>query len=146
MEGQSLLGYLEGNPPEKWRSYVVSEYDYAMRTAREQLNMPVNDCRLVMIRDERWKYIYVQNLPPMLFDMETDPNEYKDLGRHPDYAGQRAKLHEAMTQWALQFHNRITITKENIAKRAGSDLAANIFIGFKDEDDLERAKRQEGLI
>lgn len=73
LEGRSLLGYLEGNPPASWRNYIVSEYDYAMRRARTELNMPVGDCRLVMVMDERWKYIYAQNLPPMLFDLEQDP-------------------------------------------------------------------------
>lgn len=146
LEGRSLLGVLEDKPPENWRSYAVSEYDYAMRTARHQLDMPVKDCRLVMIRDARWKYVYVQNLPPMLFDLDNDPDEYNDLGRHPEFADQRARLHEAMTQWSLQFHSRITITDEEIAKRAGTDLANNILIGIKDEDDLERVRQEEGLV
>jgi choline-sulfatase len=39
-----------------------------------------------MIRHGRFKYIHYTGLPPMLFDLERDPQERQDLGRDPEYA------------------------------------------------------------
>jgi arylsulfatase A-like enzyme len=145
LEGRSLLGIIEGTPPSNWRCYVVSEYDYAMRRARIELNMPVADCRLVMVMSERWKYVYAQNLPPMLYDLQNDPDEFEDLGRHPDFADTRAQMHEVLTQWSLRFHTRITATDQDIEDAAGHDLADNILMGYWDEQEVETAKREAGL-
>ena len=60
MEGRSLMGFLEGRPPEQWRRHIISEYDYSMRGPRTRLNMPVADCGLVMVFDGRWKYVYAK--------------------------------------------------------------------------------------
>ena len=51
-----------------------------------------------------------------------------------------------MTRWALQIHNRITITDDEIAAMADRDLRNNIPIGYWDEAELEQAKRDQGLL
>ena len=140
LEGRSLLGLIEGESKELGRPFIISEYDYSMRGPRERLNMPVSDCRLVMVFDGRWKYVYAKSLPPMLFDLENDPDEFVDLGRDPAYQEERDRLFAMMTQWSLRIHNRITITDDEIAAIADRDLENNIPIGFWDEEELNQAK------
>ena len=63
-----------------------------MRRARRILDHPVGDCRMVMVFDGRWKYLYVEGFRPMLFDLETDPEEFFDLGGDPKYEAERSRL------------------------------------------------------
>ncbi|MEQ9640298.1 MAG: sulfatase-like hydrolase/transferase [Alphaproteobacteria bacterium] len=145
-EGRSLMPFLRGERPGSWRKYLISEYDYSMRKPRTDLDIPVRECGLVMVADKRWKYVYANSLPPMLFDLENDPNEYNDLGRDPEHEDVRRKLYDVMTRWALQVHNRIAITDDRIAEIADRDLENNIPIGYWDEQELEAARREKGLI
>ena len=140
LEGLSLLpGIRRTGAPER-RDYVVSEYDYAMRRARTDLNVPISAARLTMIFDGRWKYIHAEGFRPMLFDLETDPNELADRGEDPDFAAERARLHETLFAWIRQRRNRITISDEEIAERAGREIRVDIRIGYWDEDEVAEAR------
>ena len=48
-----------------------------------------------MIRSGKWKlwkHDDADNLPPVLFDLDVDPDELNGLDRHPDYAAVRDEL------------------------------------------------------
>ena len=38
-----------------------------------------------MVRTDGWKYVEWLCAPPQLFDLDADPEEYRDLGRDPGY-------------------------------------------------------------
>lgn len=138
LEGRSLSPLLHGKgPPEKWRDYVISEYDYATRRARVELGIDQSEARLIMIRDKRWKYVHCENFRPMLFDLERDPHELTDLGADPAYEQQRARLYDAIFTWARQHHNRITVSAERVNTMAGRE-PPGILIGYWDEKDYEQ--------
>ena len=40
-----------------------------------------------MIRKGRFKYVYYAGMPPQLFDLDSDPQEARDLAREPGYQG-----------------------------------------------------------
>ena len=40
-----------------------------------------------MIRKGPYKYVYYVGMPPQLFDLETDPQETRDLAREDGYRG-----------------------------------------------------------
>jgi len=142
MEGRSLMGFVEGTPPETWRTHAFSEYDYAMRGPRGRLDMPVCDCNATMVTDGRFKYVHVRNLPDMLFDLQSDPGELVDLGRDPAYVAERRHMRDALLDWALRQHNRTTRTDQEIAREAELDgPAKNIFIGFRNEEEMDAALR-----
>ncbi len=146
IEGRSLLPWLHGAPPERWREYVFSEYDYSMQDARLTLGQKIEDCRLFMVFDGRWKYIHATGFRPMLFDLATDPSEFHDLGADPAHAEERARLHDALFRWSLRDHNRITMPDAKIARYAGGAQAAGgILIGFRDEADLATEQARLGL-
>ncbi len=145
MEGRSLLPLLRGERP-AWRGHVFSEYDYAMQDAREILGRGVDECRLFMVFDGRWKYVHAVGFRPMLYDLEADPQEFHDLGADPRFAGERARLKDALFDWALRDHNRITMPDARIAGYSrASQLKAGILIGYWDEDEVAQARREAGL-
>jgi arylsulfatase A-like enzyme len=92
LEGRSLLPFLRGQQPGRWRRYAISEYDYAMLPVAAKLGIEPRDARLFMVADRRWKLIHAPGFRPMLYDLESDPNEYRDLGADPACEGERRRL------------------------------------------------------
>lgn len=134
LEGRSLLPLIHGKDI-AWREVAFSEYDYSWRYARTQLDVPVRDARLVMAFDGRWKYVLCEGFDPMLFDLETDPQELTDLGTDPACADVRARLHEEIFKWSRQHHTRTTLSDADIASRNGREHIKGIYIGFWDAND-----------
>ena len=139
LEGRSLLPLLHGQDPGGWRTAAISEYDYSLDRARLALGTPVPDSRLYMVADGRWKLVFAEGFRPMLFDLETDPREVRDLGADPAFADQRRRLTEELFAWTRRARSRITRTDEAIA--AGDEagraydrtFAQGIVIGYWDE-------------
>ena len=140
LEGRSLTPLLHGENPE-WRSFAVSEYDYSTRDARQDVGVDQADARLTMIFDGRWKYTYVEKMRPMLFDLENDPDELRDLGADPDYADEVERLQGLHFEWTRRHHNRITRTAEAVNKMAANKEPPGILIGFRDKEELEKEGR-----
>jgi arylsulfatase A-like enzyme len=146
VEGRSLLPLLRGEKPADWRQVAFSEYDYSMLEARLTLNQPIRDCRLYMAFDGRWKYIHATGFRPLLFDIASDPGELRDLGADPDFAAERAGLKDALLDWALRDHNRITTPDARIAGYAtGRQLRTGIVIGYWDEAELAAERQRLGI-
>jgi arylsulfatase A-like enzyme len=147
IEGRSLLPLLHGKAPADWRRVAFSEYDYSMLEARLILNQPIRDCRLYLAFDGRWKYIHATGYRPLLFDLERDPRELVDLGDVPRFAEERARLRDALLDWALRDHNRITTTDSRIEGYAkGQQLRSGIVIGYWDEEELAAERRRLGIV
>ena len=69
LPGASLLDIARGAVPERT---ILSEYHAAGAVTASY-----------MIRHGRYKYIHYVGLPPMLFDLEADPRERRDLASEP---------------------------------------------------------------
>jgi len=136
LEGRSLEPLLHGVET-VWRGYCISEYDYATRDARIALEIDQNDARLVMVFDGRWKYIHVENMRPILFDLQTDPAEVNDLGNTPGYEEQLARLKAIHFEWSRQHHNRTTLSAGTIDKMAKDREPPGILIAYANKQELE---------
>ena len=139
LEGRNLDPLLHApGAPGEWRRYAISEYDYATREARLLIGNAQEDARLIMIRDARWKYVHAEGFRPMLFDLESDPDELEDLGASPQsqHAEVRARLHEAIFAWARRHHSRIVLDPGTIENMTGKE-PPGILIGFWDEAEFE---------
>ena len=136
-EGRSLAPLLHGQPVE-WRQYVFSEYDYSTRDARRDVGVDQLDARLVMVFDGRWKYIHVEGYRPMLFDLQSDPNELTDLGDDPEHEGQVRRLKDVHFHWARKHHARITLSPATIEAMTDEREPPGIMIGYWNTEELER--------
>jgi arylsulfatase A-like enzyme len=136
LEGRSLMPLLHGQKPGKWREVVVSEYDYAIQTPGVVLKVAPRDSRLFMLADKRWKYIHCIGFRPMLFDLENDPNELRDLGAEEAYADVRRRFKEALHDWALRSAQRTTRSEQQIIAMRGKAERRGVLIGVWDESDV----------
>lgn len=140
MEGRSLTPLLH-NQKTPWRNYCVSEYDYSTRDARRAVDVDQNDARLVMIFDGRWKYVHVEHMRPLLFDLQTDPHEVVDLGSDATYADQLLRLKDLHFEWSRKHHNRITRSSEVVEAMTDNKEPPGIIIGFANKEELEQEGR-----
>ncbi len=81
LPGRSLRPLIE-NPEDAGADRIVRS-DYACEGTRVPLRM---------VRQGRWKACFGHALPPVLFDLQRDPNEWHDLGQEPAQAGRIAEL------------------------------------------------------
>jgi arylsulfatase A-like enzyme len=141
LEGRSLEPLLHGIKCD-WRSFCVSEYDYSTRDARRAVGVDQMDARLVMIFDGRWKLTHVENMRPMLFDLDIDPNELNDLGNNPDFKGQISRLRELHFEWARRHHNRITRPAAIVEKMTDAKEPPGVMIGYWNQKELKPSGRR----
>ncbi len=71
LPGVSLLDVARGAAPQRT---ILSEYHAAGAVTGSY-----------MIRHAQYKYVHYVGLPPMLFDLRSDPQERNDLGRNPAF-------------------------------------------------------------
>lgn len=92
-DGDSLLPWLD-NPGHEWKDFAVSEY-YSHNMASG----------FVMYREGSYKYVY--HTPPVgyeypaereLYDLESDPQEFRNLANVPEHRGRVERMHAEMVR------------------------------------------------
>ena len=117
-DGSSLVQFLfEGGPqqqwtaPEGWRRAAHWEFDYSERNA--PAGVYASQCSLCVLRGERWKYVQWadESMPSLLFDMQRDPGEMRDLGGSSvfEHVEARAQCAAQMLRWRMR-HAEHTLT------------------------------------
>lgn len=140
LEGRSLGPILRGETPE-WRAFCVSEYDYAARPPRRANHIDQADARLVMIFDGRWKYVHVEQMRPLLYDLHADPNELKDLGGDPAFGDQIARLQAMHFDWSRRHHNRLTRDAAAVEAATTRGAPPGVLIGYANKEEVDRDGR-----
>ena len=136
LDGRSLMPKIRGEDVE-WRSYAISEYDYSCQVFRPETGRTPLDCRTYMVATESWKYVHAPGYPPVLFDLENDPDELVDLGRSPEHEGIRQKMAGHLADWALQYRQRETWSEERNVRMTGIEEQLGVLIGYWNEDDAK---------
>jgi len=133
VEGRDLTPILHGTDGFS-RKFVISEHDYHWSEMAKTLDQPQEDAHTTMIFDGRWKYIRCEGFRPVLFDLETDPNEVNDIGASEagEHVEVRARMEAALLHWATQHHTRVTATPTVLANQKKA-AEAGILIGYWDE-------------
>ncbi len=137
LEGQSLLPMLRGGAA-PCRDFVICEYDFSATPLADRLDIHPKDARIIMVATKRWKMLHFESgHRPMLFDLETDPDELTDLGASNAHAEIIDGLYEKLRDWATRPAARTTISNGTlIEKRAGATIRKGVMIGIVGEDDL----------
>jgi hypothetical protein len=115
---------------------VFSEYDYNMQNAALATGLPPRDCRIFMVADRRWKLIQPVGFRPMLFDLESDPDEFCDLGCDPRLQNQRDRLGNALAAWGLRLSQRTTRSEQEMIGMRGRPERRGVLIGLWDEQEV----------
>jgi len=63
---------------------------------------------------------------PMLFDLDTDPDELNDLARGPGYEDQITRLRRMLAQWGLRLSQRVTKSDADIAAMRGRSMRRGV--------------------
>jgi choline-sulfatase len=103
LPGSSLIDIAQGMLPQRT---ILSEYHAAGAITASY-----------MIRHGNYKYIHYVGMPPMLFDLQADPNERNDLGRTPAFKPVVAECEARLRQ---------VVDPETVDKRARADQRACI--------------------
>ena len=136
VEGRSLMPFLHGETPADWREWVISEYDYSPTPMAARLEVPPRQARLFMVADRQWKYVHADGFRPMLFDLVSDPSEFRDLGADPEYEDVRAMMAERLAEWARRPSQRTTRADAAIEAMRKSSGGTGVLIGVYDEGDV----------
>ena len=132
LEGHSLLPLLHGSNA-KVRDCAFAELDYAIYPTARKLGMGPRDARMVMACSKRWKLTHFgRDIPPQLFDLDSDPLELHDRGRDTGarYAGARADLYALMFEWMRARRNRIGMADAAVNRRPSPAAAGGVKIGI----------------
>lgn len=109
VEGRSLGPLLAGATPQDWRNHAFSEIDYSFYQAAETLGVDVSAARAYAIRTERWKYVWFKGFRPQLFDLQSDPQEFRDLGESSAHAAILEEMQSILLERLTDRRNRVTL-------------------------------------
>lgn len=145
LEGRSLTPYLHGLPTDD-REYAISEFDYSATPQCVKLGLEPRDARLFMVFDGRYKLMHAEGgFRPMLFDLETDPDELHDLAKADNHQAQIDRLYGHLATWGRRMSQRVTMSEDDIKAMRGGSLRRGILPFMKDgsevPDELTEAYR-----
>ncbi|TGV12696.1 DUF4976 domain-containing protein [Mesorhizobium sp. M8A.F.Ca.ET.173.01.1.1] len=106
LDGCSLKSFLSGGTPAVWRDAAHWEFDFrsvADGEAERHFGLTSRQCNLAVIRTQKFKYVHFGGgLPPLLFDMENDPGELKNLASSPAHRSTRLEFAERLLAWRAE--------------------------------------------
>jgi arylsulfatase A-like enzyme len=118
-DGESLMPFCRGEDVGGWRSEAHYEFDFRdvlTEAPQHALGLRMEQCCFAAIRDEHWKYVHFPTLPPLLFDLDDDPGEFRNLAADPAHAPRVLEYAQKLLSWRME-HAERTLT----VMQAGAD-------------------------
>ncbi len=120
-DGLPLTPFLHGEVPQRWRTEAHWEYDFReiseyQPMIQERFGLYPDQCSLAVIRDHRYKYVHCTALPPLLFDLQNDPHEFRNLADDPAHQSQVREYAQKLLSWMMNHRDR---TLANISYESG---------------------------
>ena len=132
-DGHSVLPFLYGQTPAGWRTELHYEYDFRdvhYSAAETGTGVPMDHASLSVIQDADYKYVHFAALPPLFFNLTTDPHEFVNLADDPAYAEKLREYAQKALTWRMQHaektltHYRTTPQGLQIRPQGGAPQAA----------------------
>ncbi len=103
-DGASLLPFLRGEGPPRWRSEAHWEYDFRDEGGEPEraLGLTPHECALNVVRGERYKYVQFAGLPPLFFDLAKDAGERVNLAADPAAAPLVLEWAQKLLCWRMR--------------------------------------------
>lgn len=104
-DGRSLLAFCRGTPPDDWRQAYHAAFDMrgpADDDVQSPLGLNADECVANILSDGRYKYVHFTGLPPLLFDLENDPDEFVNLANHPEHKERTLEYAQKMLTWRMR--------------------------------------------
>lgn len=137
LDGFSLNPILHGTARTLPREVGICEYDWSMTPAAERAGLDPAEARTFMATDGRWKLIaFESGAPPLLFDLQTDPQELVDRAADPALAPVIAELEARLNRWARRQRQRQTRSNRQILDARRHRDGLGVFIGVVEESDM----------
>ncbi len=89
-QGRSLRPFLDGSGADGWRTSTHWEFDF--RVFAREVGLPLTACNLAVHRDRSGKYVHLAGMPPVFYDLDSDPDEARPLYEHPEMGRYAAEL------------------------------------------------------
>ncbi len=106
LDGRSLLPFLDGKTPKGWREAAHWEFDFrsvSKGDAERRFGLTTRQCNLAVVRGDRFKYVhFAGGLPSLLFDLQEDPGETRNLAGDPAFSSVRLEMAEWLLDWRAQ--------------------------------------------
>jgi arylsulfatase A-like enzyme len=118
-DGSSLLPFLEGKQPADWRTEAHFEHDFRdipNLVPETAFGLHSDDCNYAVIRGDRYKYVHFAAMPALLFDLENDPGETKNLADDPAHRDVMLDYAQKMLSWRLRHADR-TLTGMHLTSK-----------------------------
>ena len=111
-DGRTLVPFLRTGRPARWRTELHYEYDFRdvhYSSPEAELGLTMDECSLLVVQDERWKYVHFAALPPLLFDLAADTGQFRNLADDPGHAEIVAEYAQKALSWRMN-HAERTLT------------------------------------
>ena len=108
-DGRSLLPLVHGGVPADWRTEMHYEFDFRDTPGSQPesaLGLPMDDCTLCVVQDAHFKYVHFTALPPLLFDLRADPDQFHNLANDPTHAATVRDYAQKALSWRMRHADR----------------------------------------
>ena len=124
--GESLIDYTKKGKRKSIKPHVVFEFDFSeshySQFVKEKKLTP-EECTLICIRTNKWKYVHFPSLPSLLFDLENDPQEMKNLAKDKNHQEIKNNLLSKLLSHRLRHQDRqlssLQISKDGVSNVNG---------------------------
>ncbi len=109
IDGRSLMAFVRGGRPDKWRTELHYEYDFRdihYSRPEAELGLGMEEASLCVVQDADYKYVHFAALPPLFFDLRADPDQFRNLSADPAYAILVRDYAQRALSWRLQHADR----------------------------------------
>ena len=122
-----MLEYTVTGSRDSIKPYVIFEFDFSEKHYSNFVNESIlspEECNLICIRNDKWKYVHFPNLPSLLFDLDNDPMEMNNLAEDKNFIDIKIKLLSDLMSHRLRHQDRqlssLQISKDGVARVHGS--------------------------